>query len=132
MNPMMIFLTETRAIEDINDHEIQIKGYNIVRCNSISKFTGGVILYVKKRVIYNVISNICTDNNWFLSIKITKGFKSGEYGVVYHSPSSSDATFIEKFENWYENHFNSSSFQLIMSDFNIQLIYLNHQLIVQR
>lgn len=87
-NPYIIFLSETRVTENIYDQEIEIKGYNTVRCNSHTRFTGGVLIYIKKRIEYEIISNIHSQGNWFLLIKTLKGFRSGNFAVIYHSPSS--------------------------------------------
>ncbi|KAK9759293.1 7tm Chemosensory receptor [Popillia japonica] len=46
-NPVIVMLSETHVTEEILDSEISIKGYNILRCNSYSRHTGGVIMYVK-------------------------------------------------------------------------------------
>lgn len=119
--PIIVFLTETRCIEEIKDNEINIKGYNLIRCDSYKKTTGGVIIYLKKKITYNIISNYSEDDNWFLSIRIQKGFRRGDYGVIYHSPSSSNAQFLSLFTSWYETYFKEENFNLNIGDFNIDL-----------
>lgn len=71
-NPIMICLSETRLTEDINEQEIAIKGYNTIRCDSHTRFTGGVVIYLKKKIQYEIISNLFTKGNWFLSISNNK------------------------------------------------------------
>lgn len=78
--PNLIFLTETHLRENIGDQEISIKGYKTVRCDSHSTHTGGVLIYVKNRIKLTVTSNFSELGNWFLSIKIFKGFRNGNYG----------------------------------------------------
>lgn len=104
-NPYIVFLSETRVTENIYDQELEIKGYNIVRCNSHTRFTGGVLIYIRKRIQYEIISNSYNQGNWFLLVRILKGFRCGNYAVIYHSPSSSDAMFLKLFETWYEQNF---------------------------
>ncbi|XP_055543146.1 uncharacterized protein LOC129728716 [Wyeomyia smithii] len=45
--------------------------------------------------------------------------KVGNYGVVYHSPSSSDQRFLQILENWFELFVDSRKFNVIAGDFNI-------------
>lgn len=119
--PIMICLSETRLTDDINEQEIAIKGYNVIRCDSHTRFTGGVLIYIRKRIQYEIITSLFTEGNWFLSIRVLKGFRTGNYGVVYHSPSSSDSSFLNLFEEWYENHFSPEKLTIIVGDFNIDL-----------
>lgn len=119
--PSVIFLAETHLTENIGDQEVYIKGYKTIRCDSHSTHTGGVIIYVKNRISYVVTSNFSEAGNWFLSIKIIKGFRNGNYGVIYHSPSSSNAVFLSSFESWYESTFSTSNFNIVFGDFNIDL-----------
>lgn len=45
MNPAMLALSETRLVPDIEDCEVNVSGYSVVRCDSEYRNTGGVILY---------------------------------------------------------------------------------------
>ena len=45
--PYMLFCTEARVTTEINDAEITIDGYNILRSDSISRHSGGVVLYYR-------------------------------------------------------------------------------------
>lgn len=120
-NPYIVFLSETRVTENIYDQELEIKGYNTVRCNSHTRYTGGVLIYIRKRINYEIISNTFTEGNWFLLIRILKGFRRGNFAVIYHSPSASDATFLKAFETWYELNFEADKLNIIVGDFNIDV-----------
>lgn len=48
--PLILATVETHVTEDIGDCKLQINGYNLIRCNSSSSRTGGVIIYVKDNV----------------------------------------------------------------------------------
>lgn len=61
-------------------------------------------------------------NTCILSIKITNGFKKGVYTVLYHSPNSSHKDFFECFENLLENVLLEENLNIIVGDFNINLL----------
>lgn len=41
-NPAAVCLTESRVTSDIEDYEINVNNYEMVRLNSESRFTGGL------------------------------------------------------------------------------------------
>lgn len=45
--PSIMCLTETHITENIDDVEINAVGYSIVRGDTESKHTGGVVLYIR-------------------------------------------------------------------------------------
>ena len=55
--PAAIVLSETHITSDISDSEISIRGYNLVRCDSHSRHTGGVLIYVKKATRFKLDSS---------------------------------------------------------------------------
>ncbi|KAK9710338.1 hypothetical protein QE152_g26053 [Popillia japonica] len=115
-------LSETHVTEGILDSEISIKGYNILRCNSYSRHTGGVIMYVKLGVRYLEKANVVFRNNtWILGIDVSYGFTKGFYGVLYHSPSTSDAEFLTFFDTWCDANLDSRGVFTVAGDFNIDM-----------
>lgn len=42
-----ICVTETHLTDDIGDEEIGLENYNLLRCDSESRHTGGVCFYIK-------------------------------------------------------------------------------------
>lgn len=117
--PNIILLSETHITEEINDCELEVSGYDIVRCNSDSRHTGGVIVYIKSHISYTVISNINIERNWFLAVKITKGYEPGIFGLVYHSPNGNVGLFLKSFEEWCDNVIDMTKTNTIIGDFNI-------------
>lgn len=96
----ILAFTEARITSDINDFELQIKGYSHVRCNSENRYTGAVICYVKDYVNYEVRLNISTDKVlWLLAIEVKKCL----IVIVYRSPSSSVAEFLVHMERIVED-----------------------------
>lgn len=121
--PELIFLSETHVTPDIEDCEININGYEIIRCDSHSRFTGGVVIFVKKNIKYSVLFNKNIINNaWILSIKVKNIVKPGIYSVLYHSPSESAKDFLDIFENWLELNLKCTTFNVIVGDFNINML----------
>ncbi|KAJ8927313.1 hypothetical protein NQ314_020227 [Rhamnusium bicolor] len=119
--PLIVCLGETRLIEDINDNEINIFGYNILRVDSCNRHTGGVLMYLRKDVKILKFDKISyLKNYWLLSVKISFNKKNFVIVTLYHSPSSSDLDFMNMFEQWCEQNITDISCPvLIVGDFNI-------------
>jgi len=49
MNPAILALSESRLISEIEDSEVNVPGYSVVRCDSENRSTEGVILYIRSR-----------------------------------------------------------------------------------
>jgi len=47
MNPATLGLSESRLIPEIEDSEVNVPGYSVVKCDSENRNTGGVILYIR-------------------------------------------------------------------------------------
>jgi len=43
INPAFLALSETRLTEDIEDNEVNVLGYSMIRCNTKTRITGGVV-----------------------------------------------------------------------------------------
>lgn len=72
----------------------------MIRCNSDSRHTGGVVLYIKRTIQFTVVSNISYKRNWMLAIKIISGYNKCILGVLYRSPNNNLNTFLEFLEDW--------------------------------
>lgn len=69
--PAIVVLTETRITEDIEDNEINIKGYKVRRYSAESRNTGGVVIYVRDEIkIREVKSRKLPGNYWSITIWI--------------------------------------------------------------
>ena len=122
-DPLLVCLTEARLTEDIEDFEVEIGGYQIVRVDSKSRHTGGVIMYVRDSVEILKVYKYQNDMNyWFVVIKLLVLGKIYMVGNMYHSPSSSDSEFLEFFGQWcdsLEDMTDRGQPILIVGDFNI-------------
>lgn len=120
-------MSETHLTDVIEDCEINIANYTCVRCDSSSRHTGGVAVYVRRSIQFSVYHCEVFNNNntWFLAIKTTSNFKKGIYAVLYHSPSTSDLEFLDYLDNIFENILNENDLNLITGDFNINMLNNN-------
>lgn len=93
--PIVCCLTETYIIKEVENNEIEIPGYNIVRCNSKSNRTGGVIVYLKKYIKYEILDiRECEINMWIITLNCMINNSKKCITTIYHSPGSSDANFF--------------------------------------
>lgn len=122
--PVIVLLCETHVTTDILDSEIEIENYNLIRCNSHSRHTGGCVIYVKSELNVNVISNtVFNANVWILAIAIIsqETLYAGTYSVVYRSPNSPITEFICIFKEWCESNLDSKKTNIVCGDFNIEV-----------
>lgn len=61
--PFMLLCSETCLTDEINDFEIELEDYNIIWCDSHSRFTGGVVVFFKIDISYKILLNKCYQNN---------------------------------------------------------------------
>lgn len=123
LKPLIIVASETHLTDQVENSEVNIKSYNLIRCDSNSVKTGGTAMYIKRNVNYGVYhSENFKNNGWLLAVKIIKrGFKCNII-AIYHSPSKSDAEFIAFFKDWCEKNLNESEINIIVGDFNLDLM----------
>jgi len=124
--PSIIGFTETHVTHMVEDHELEINGYVCVRGNSESSRMGGVLLYVDRNIKFAIVAlNTCERNWWTITIKISNERYKGMLMLVYHSPSSSDAEFMDFLEETCCNELLNGSV-IIMGDFNIDMKVKNY------
>lgn len=114
-----ICLSETH-LKDEDDSEISIKGYNIIRCDSSSKHTGGVAMFVKKEWQYEILNNVAIDKDiWWLVVKCVMNEHAYVVVVTYRSPSRTARVFCEYFEQWMDDLVEYNGNIVVMGDFNV-------------
>ena len=114
---------ETCTTDNILDQELYIEGYNIVRCDSSNRYTGGVLMYIQDKIEYEILQKKSNEWNWALAIKVLNGMESGIYSVFYRSPNSKNKIriFASFFEKFLEDVIDFTKTNLILGDFNINL-----------
>ena len=94
------FITETWLKDRVCDSIIDIPNYNIFRKDRISSEHGGVCVYVKDSIKYEVPDILhCCDQHEVLWIKLKptrlpRGFTCIVIAVVYHPPGSDELSII--------------------------------------
>lgn len=77
--PAIILCSETCTTKDIEDKELEIATFNMIRCDSHSRHTGGVLIYVHREINFNIIYNDSVNMNlWCIVIKLKNWVKSGK------------------------------------------------------
>lgn len=119
--PWIIFASETHLTEDVDDYEVNIKGYKLNRCDSHSTRTGGVAIYVKNKVKFSIVNcEKFLNFIWTLSIDVIAENVSAVFTVIYHAPQD-NKLFLDHFEQWCEYNINFERKNIICGDFNIDL-----------
>lgn len=119
-------LTETRITEDIEDNEINIKGYKVRRYSAESRNTGGVVIYVRDEIkIREVKSRKLPGNYWSITIWIKEEIYTGSITGIYHSPKAAEAEFVQFIEELGEE-LTIKEECIIMGDFNIDILVENY------
>lgn len=121
INPEIICCTETRITIDINNGEIDLKNYNITRSNSLSRYSGGVVLYTKKNLKVKVLHDEIFGYNNILIVKIFDSNLNGIWFIVYHSPNSAHTEFLNKFDTLCNDFIENNKNIYIVGDFNINM-----------
>lgn len=117
--PFIVCLTETRTTRDILDAELTIDGYFVNRSDSMSRHSGGVVLYCRKDVKFTFIfeKQMLYDN--FLICDIFCDNFNGRFILIYHSPNQPHADFLDELEELLDQYVPQSRSFNILGDFNL-------------
>lgn len=123
-NIAILALAETHLTNDIDDWEVDISGYILVRLDSNCRHTGGVALYIKKDLDFKIIHSEEIKKNWWtLGVKILSGFLSGVIlSLSYVSPKMRKKEVICKLRTLIELlQANKNDKMVLVGDFNIDV-----------
>jgi len=124
--PGIMRFTETHVTDMIEGHELNINGYVCVRGDSESSRTGGVLLYIDRKIKFEIsFVNRSAGNWWTIGIKIKDRYYIETLVLVYHSPSGEDAEFMYYLEEMCNGDLLNGSV-LIMGDFNLDMRVCNY------
>lgn len=113
--------------EHVSDNEISLLNYSIIRCDSTSSRTGGVIFYIKKDIRYRLIDKIHIERKiWCLCVEIFVCDLSETVAIFYRSPDSSKVEFCNLFAEWLDRMLHTYFNIVILGDFNINLLSINN------
>lgn len=117
--PLIFIGTETRTTTEICDGEIRISGYKMVRSDSPSRFSGGVVFYYREDIEVSIVEDVCFGYNNILAIRVKGCAFRGLWFGVYHSPNSSHREFVDKMKELIARYVTSNENMYITGDFNI-------------
>ena len=92
--------TETWLTDFVHDNVIQIPGYNVVRRDRLIGQHGGVCLYVKESIPFEILSQYHNDQFEILWVKarphkLPRGLSCIIIGSIYHPLSANDRNMID-------------------------------------
>lgn len=100
MNPAVIALSETRLTDEIEDYEVNVPGYSMIKCDAENRNTGGVVLYIRDDIRYEpILTKKLESNCWCAAIEVKEIEYKVIIKVIYYSPSASDDDY--KFSRGY-------------------------------
>lgn len=84
------------------------------------------MIYVHINIEYSVFKTVVLEMNfWCNVLKIKLGSSQLLIGCLYHSPTSSDAAFIEKLEDLFDSIFCIRYHCILVGDLNHSYFYVN-------
>lgn len=116
--PYLLALTETHVTSVFEDFEIGFPEYNLVRVNTHSRHTGGLLIYIRNNLKYKIIKMLATAELWTVDIDVFNCYLNVKLITVYRSPNSSNADFI-KYLFKMGDYLNDIKNVIILGDFNI-------------
>ena len=113
----VISISETKLDETIQDEEIKIQGYNLIRKDR-NRNGGGVACYVRNDIYFNIREELIDDmESIFFDILLPKS-KPILVGVIYRPPNQ--LNFLNNFSDKLNSIFNINLQEIhILGDFNI-------------
>lgn len=120
----MVCLTETHVTPDISNSEIFIENYNLIRCDSTSKHTGGVVIYyvksnIKNKILNNYHLEMCL---WYVTLNIVVNQRNFTITVNYRSRNLSTMNYLIKLQELIGQDLNPSKNVICFGDYNINML----------
>jgi len=85
--------------DEIEENEVNIPVYNMIRCNAVNRNTGGVVLFVTEDIMYElVLIKKLKSNYWCAEIEVKEILYKEVIVVVYHSPTALHDEFLRLIE----------------------------------
>lgn len=121
-NVDVICVCESWLNERIDDKVIMLDGYQVIRCDRIGRLGGGVMMYVKNGLRYNVIEKTNCDNiantEFILVELILVNFKL-LLGSFYNPPNVDCSLVLDNLLSKYGTFYNQIHF---LGDFNTNML----------
>ena len=119
-NIAVLGITESKLDPSVSDSEIQIEGYELLRCDR-NRHGGGVACFICKKLCFN-IKNVFPENieNIFVDILLPKT-KPFTVGILYRPPTQHD--FVQVISSNLDNLSPETNDIYILGDLNINTFY---------
>lgn len=118
-DPLLFVCTETRTTSEINDGELEIRGYKMIRSDSPTRHSGGVVVYYRSDVAVEFLEDVCFGYNNVIVCRVRKCVFNGIWMAIYHSPNASHREFVDKLKELCTKYMNANTNTYITGDFNI-------------
>ena len=89
------YCTETWLKNHTDNNFVLVSGYNIIPRDRVSSDHGGICMYVRDSIRYDVLSDFMDENFEVLWVKIPRGILFIIVGAVYHPPSANDSLILD-------------------------------------
>lgn len=123
-----IFLIgESWLTNQVNDNDLQVPAYNFVKKNREDKKGGGVCVYIKNHISFNIINSEQYNSYEQLWIEIKISSFNYYIGVLYRPPHSSTTQFSEDLEEQLFYFKPQCSEIICMGDININMMDFNNR-----
>ena len=119
-NAAVIGLTESKLDDSVLDSEINIDGYEVLRCDR-NRNGGGVACFVREDIGFNVKNCLSKDIEYIFFDVLLPKTKPFSVGIFYRPPSK--ANFLELLTDDFVNLSPESNELYILGDFNINLFH---------
>lgn len=116
-----MMLSETHVTKEFNDSELKIDGYQLIRCDSNSRHTGGTAIYIKDEFKFKILHNEQKSKTWILSINVSDSLIDGCFSVIYKSPKEKINDFLAIIDEFCENKIEEGNKNIIVGDMNIDV-----------
>jgi Reverse transcriptase (RNA-dependent DNA polymerase) len=118
--PKLVALSETHTVVGMINRELDIEGYDLIRCDSDSTHTGGVAFYILKECKYAIINSNFKSRTWILTVRILSE-KVFDVTLIYKSPKEKSAVFFDILDNYITENLNYKSNNVIVGDINLNV-----------
>lgn len=119
--PDICLLSETHVTEETNLNMLNTKEYTTYCCTSHSKHTGGVFVYIKKKISSKNLRIHKTNFSWYITFDIKLSREDLKIAVIYLSASENKNMILDSFESWLEDISDGKTI-ICCGDFNINAL----------
>ena len=113
----VISLNETMLDDSIEDHEIDISGYNVFHKDR-NRYGGGVAIYVRSTIDYKVRLDLMADNLETITVEIIKPKVKPFLINTWYRPPNSHFQLFDSYEEIVKNMDIENKEMVLVGDFN--------------